>query len=82
MSNFADFNMGVYVGGLFGEKPAFPFTYAEFESLAQEKLDSITFDYVAGGAGNEATQRGNVEALERIGYRLRILPAPDRKQTG
>lgn len=73
MSNFADFNMGIYLSGLFGEKPAFPFTFAEFEAQAKAMLDEITFDYVAGGAGNEGTQRANVEALERIGIVPRML---------
>lgn len=73
MPNFADFNMGVYVSGLFGEQPAFPFTYAEFEALAKAELDDITYDYVAGGAGDESTQRANVEALQRIGIVPRML---------
>ena len=62
MASFSDFNMGIYVSGLFGEKPAFPFTYAELESAAKAKLDGVLFDYVAGGAGDEATQRGHGSA--------------------
>ena len=33
--------------------------------LAEEKLDPGAFDYIAGGAGGEATMRANREAFER-----------------
>ncbi len=79
MPNFADFNMGIYISGLFGEKPAFPISYADLEAQAKERLGEIVFDYVAGGAGNESTQRGNVEALERIGIVPRMLRGVDER---
>lgn len=73
MPNFSDFNMGIYLAGLSGEKPAYPVTYAELQALAEESLDPVLFDYVAGGAGDEGTQRGNVTAFERWGIVPRML---------
>ena len=79
MSNFADFNMGIYISGLFGEKPAFPISFGDLEAQAKGRLGEIVFDYVAGGAGNESTQRANVEALGRIGIVPRMLRGVDER---
>jgi lactate 2-monooxygenase len=73
MGNFGDFNMGIYVTGMSGERPAFPPTYPEWEALAAELLDPVVYDYVAGGAGDEHTQRSNVEAFERWSIYPRML---------
>ena len=79
MANFADFNMGIYLTGLSGQKPAFPLTYAELEAVAKTKLDPQLYDYVAGGAGDEGTQRANVEAFGDWGLMPRMLSgAADR----
>lgn len=45
----------------------------ELESLAQEKLNQMTFDYYAGGAGDELTLRDNIEAFNRIKLFPRML---------
>jgi isopentenyl diphosphate isomerase/L-lactate dehydrogenase-like FMN-dependent dehydrogenase len=71
--NFADFNMGIYLTGLSGQKPPFPVTYDEIEALAKSRLDPATYDYVAGGSGDEGTQRANVEAFSRWGIVPRML---------
>ncbi|MGY2876858.1 lactate 2-monooxygenase [Marmoricola sp. URHA0025 HA25] len=74
MSNFGDFNMGVYVNNfLAGQKSPYPFTYAELEARAAELLGPELFDYVAGGAGDESTARGNVAAFERWGIVPRMF---------
>lgn len=73
MPNFADFNMGIYLAGLSGQKPPYPVTFAELEAQAKELLDPVTYDYVVGGAGDEGTQRGNVTAFERWGIVPRML---------
>lgn len=73
MPNFADFNMGIYLAGLSGQKPPYPVTFAELEAQAKELLDPVTYDYVVGGAGDEGTQRGNVTAFERWGVVPRML---------
>jgi lactate 2-monooxygenase len=71
--NFADFQTGIYLAGLGGELPPYPLTFAALEAAAQEKLEHELFDYVAGGAGDEHTQRGNVAAFERWGILPRML---------
>lgn len=79
MANFSDFNMGIYLAGLSGHKPPFPLTYAGMEELAKSRLDPELYDYVAGGSGDEGTQRGNVEAFARWGIVPRMLSgAADR----
>ena len=36
MPNFADFNMGIYISGLLGEKPAFPISFSDLEAQASD----------------------------------------------
>lgn len=59
----------IYVSG---ESP-WPVAPEEWEALAREKLDAGAFDYIAGGAGGEATMRANLEAFERRRLRPRML---------
>ena len=73
MPNYADFQIGLYFAGLGGELPAYPLTFAGLEAAAQEKMEHRLWDYVAGGAGDEHTQRGNVAAFERWGILPRML---------
>ncbi|MFC7496602.1 MULTISPECIES: alpha-hydroxy-acid oxidizing protein [unclassified Nocardioides] len=73
MANYADFQIGLYFAGLGGEVPAYPLTFAGLEKAAQEKMEHRLWDYVAGGAGDEHTQRGNVEAFGRWGIVPRML---------
>jgi isopentenyl diphosphate isomerase/L-lactate dehydrogenase-like FMN-dependent dehydrogenase len=46
---------------------------ADFERLAEEKLEPGAFGYYAGGAGDELALRGNVEAWRRLRLRPRVL---------
>ena len=50
-----------------------PVSPEEWEARARETLEQGPFDYVAGGAGSEATVRANVEAFERRRVRPRML---------
>ena len=43
------------------------------EALAQERLDPMLFDYIAGGAGDEWTLRENREAFSRVQLMPRML---------
>jgi 4-hydroxymandelate oxidase len=45
----------------------------ELEGFAREKLHQMTFDYYAGGAGDELTLKDNVEAYDRIKLRPKML---------
>ena len=50
-----------------------PISPEEWETRAREALEQGPFDYVAGGAGSEATVRANREAFERRRLRPRML---------
>ena len=73
MPNFSDFQLGLYFNGLSGAKPDHPLTYDELVAAAEARLDPQLFDYVAGGAGDEATQDANVAAFARWGIWPRML---------
>lgn len=45
----------------------------DLEGFAVEKLQRMTFDYYAGGAGDEITLRDNMEAFDRIRLRPKML---------
>ncbi len=73
MANYADFQTGLYLAGLAGEVPSYPLTFAGLEAAAEAKMEHRLWDYVAGGAGDEHTQRGNVAAFLRWGILPRML---------
>jgi lactate 2-monooxygenase len=50
-----------------------PIAPAQWEALAAAVLEPGPFDYIAGGAGSEATMRANLEAFERYRLRPRML---------
>ena len=50
-----------------------PLNVADFERLAEERLDAGVFGYIAGGAGDEHTLRANVDAFRRVALRPRML---------
>ena len=50
-----------------------PIAPDDWEAAARAKLEQRPFDYVAGGAGSEATIRANREAFERRRLRPRML---------
>jgi isopentenyl diphosphate isomerase/L-lactate dehydrogenase-like FMN-dependent dehydrogenase len=56
----------IYTAG----EPAWPIAPEEWEARAAEALEPGPFDYIAGGAGSEATIRANRDAFER----RRLLP--------
>lgn len=68
--DFSGYQNEIYLGGLGGEKPAFPISYADLEAKAREVMTPEAYGYVAGGAGSEDTMRQNLEAFRR----WRIVP--------
>jgi isopentenyl diphosphate isomerase/L-lactate dehydrogenase-like FMN-dependent dehydrogenase len=58
-----------------------PVTVADFEALAEKKLDLGTAGYFFGGAGDEMTLRENVEAWSRWRLRPRVLAGLDSWST-
>lgn len=74
-----DYQIELYLGALGGVLPAHPFDYAELERNALAALPPELRTYVAGGAGDETTQRANVEAFARHALVPRMFRAsPER----
>jgi lactate 2-monooxygenase len=73
MPNHGDWQFGIYLGGLEGVRPELPMSYADLERLAEEVMTEQLWSYVAGGAGDERTQRANIRAFDRWGLVPRVL---------
>lgn len=73
--SFGDYQIELYLGALGGVLPAHPFDYADLEARALAALPPELRTYVAGGAGDEATQRANVAAFQRYALIPRMLRA-------
>jgi lactate 2-monooxygenase len=59
----------IYIAG----RPEWPVAPEDWETVAEAVLDPDAFNYIAGGAGGEATMRANFEAFERRRLRPRML---------
>jgi isopentenyl diphosphate isomerase/L-lactate dehydrogenase-like FMN-dependent dehydrogenase len=70
---FADYQNEIYLNGLGGILPSFPMDFAELEAKARAALPPSVWSYVAGGAGDEHTQRANVAAFARWGLIPRMF---------
>ncbi|MFD7732906.1 alpha-hydroxy-acid oxidizing protein [Kitasatospora phosalacinea] len=70
---FGDYQNEVYFEALFGVAPKYPMTYEGLAERARHALGPELWSYVAGGAGDEHTQRANVAAFERWGLVPRML---------
>ncbi|GGR87835.1 lactate 2-monooxygenase [Streptomyces aureoverticillatus] len=70
---FGNYQNEIYLNGLDGVLPTLPMTFAELEARAGQALPPSVWSYVAGGAGDERTQRANVEAFDRWGLIPRML---------
>ncbi|WP_432848705.1 alpha-hydroxy-acid oxidizing protein [Amycolatopsis sp. CA-161197] len=79
MTRYGDFQNEIYFAGLTGRVPTMPMVYADLEARAAQALPPSVLSYVAGGAGDEATQRGNADAFARWGLMPRMfVGAKDR----
>ncbi|MFE7585600.1 alpha-hydroxy-acid oxidizing protein [Streptomyces gardneri] len=70
---FGDYQNEIYFDGLRGVLPALPMAFDELEAKALAALPPSVRSYVAGGAGDEYTQRANVRAFERWGLYPRMM---------
>ncbi|GFG68976.1 alpha-hydroxy-acid oxidizing protein [Mycolicibacter senuensis] len=70
---FGDYQFEIYLQGLAGVVPALPMTYTELEAKAAAALSPSVWSYVAGGAGDERTQRANVAAFDGWGLIPRMF---------
>ena len=64
---FGDYQNEIYLLGLAGIVPTLPMAFAEWEAKAQAALPPSVWSYVAGGTGDEHTQRANANAFKRWG---------------
>ncbi|MGF6886819.1 lactate 2-monooxygenase [Nocardia sp. GAS34] len=71
--SFGDFQNEIYFNGLRGVLPDLPMKFAELEERARAALPPSVWSYVAGGAGDEYTQRANATAFERWGLVPRMF---------
>ncbi|MGH2739673.1 MAG: lactate 2-monooxygenase [Actinomycetota bacterium] len=69
-ADFANFQNEIYLGGLMGQTPPFPVSWAALERAAEEAMTPEAWGYVGGSAGTEDTARANLEAFRR----WRIVP--------
>ncbi|HWF29512.1 MAG TPA: alpha-hydroxy-acid oxidizing protein, partial [Mycobacterium sp.] len=70
---FGDYQSEIYLRGLAGVVPTLPMAYAALEAKASAAMPPSVWSYVAGGAGDERTQRANVTAFERWGLIPRMF---------
>ena len=82
MANHGDWQFGIYFNGLVGQKPSLPMHYDALEKAAEGAMSEEVWSYVAGGAGNEHTQRANVTAFERWGLMPRMLAGAAQRELG
>ncbi|MDH6141806.1 lactate 2-monooxygenase [Kitasatospora sp. GP30] len=77
---FGTYQDEIYLAALGGVLPSLPMTFAEWEDRAQGTLSASLFSYVAGGAGDESTQRANTAAFQRWGLIPRMLVGATQRQ--
>jgi isopentenyl diphosphate isomerase/L-lactate dehydrogenase-like FMN-dependent dehydrogenase len=73
VEQFGDYQFGIYLEALSGHVPGFPMEYATLEHKAAAALSPSLHSYIAGGAGDEATQRRNAESFADWGLVPRML---------
>ncbi|OBI85936.1 alpha-hydroxy-acid oxidizing protein [Mycobacterium sp. 1245805.9] len=73
MAHFGDYQNEIYLQGLAGVVPQFPMVFSELEAKAAAALPPSVWSYVAGGAGDERTQRANCTAFEGWGLIPRMF---------
>lgn len=70
---YGDLQNEIYFEGLRGTVPALPMAYHELEERAEVAMAPSLLSYVAGGAGDERTQRANVSAFGNWGLIPRMF---------
>lgn len=76
---FGDYQFEIYLQGLAGVVPALPMTFTDLEDRAAAAMPPSVWSYVAGGAGDEHTQRANVAAFQRWGLLPRMFVGADHR---
>jgi L-lactate dehydrogenase (cytochrome) len=63
----------VYRAGVYGHHPKVPTAVRALQARAKQVLNARAYSYVAGGAGDEATQRANRAAFDKWAVVPRVL---------
>jgi lactate 2-monooxygenase len=63
----------IYRAGVYGRHPRVPTVYRALAREAKRRLDARAYGYVAGGAGDEDTQRADRAAFDRWSVVPRVL---------
>jgi lactate 2-monooxygenase len=71
----------VYRAGVYGHHPRVPTVYRALAREARRRLDARAYGYVAGGAGDEATQRADRTAFDAWSVVPRVLRDVSRRDT-
>lgn len=71
--SYGNYQNEIYLQGLVGVQPTIPMVFDVLEARAAQTLPPSVWSYVAGGAGDETTQRANVAAFARWGLVPRML---------
>jgi lactate 2-monooxygenase len=72
----------IYLRGVAGRRPRVPVEIGELEAAAERSMPPEAFAYVAAGAGNEATKRGNEQSFQRWRIVPRMLRDVSVRDTG
>ncbi|MGH9747430.1 MAG: alpha-hydroxy-acid oxidizing protein [Candidatus Acidiferrales bacterium] len=75
MKNYGEYQDEIYLAGLSGKLPKLPVDFATLEKRAHAAMPPSLVSYVAGGCGDEHTQRANVTAFEHWGIVPRMMNA-------
>src|SRR6195952_5812970 len=70
---YGDYQLEIYFQGLSGVMPSYPMAFADLEAKARAAMSTSLWSYVAGGAGDERTQRVNVTAFDQWGLVPRMF---------
>ena len=71
----------VYRAGVYGRSPRVPTAVRALQARAKQALNARAYSYVAGGAGDEVTQRANRAAFDRWAVVPRVLRDVSRRDT-
>ena len=72
---FGDYQNEIYFQGLAGIVPSLPMSFAGWEAKAEVAMPPSIWSYVAGGSGDERTQRVNRTAFDNWGLMPRMFNA-------
>jgi L-lactate dehydrogenase (cytochrome) len=78
MGVFGNYQNEIYLAGLGEVVPELPADLTRLEAIAEERMPSTAFGYVAGSAGSEATARANRAAFDT----WRLVPRMLRDVSG